>query len=94
MATKSSSRSGADAVGDAAQRVRELNDRIIENARKAGGTYLDIYERTLKTIVGYQEEMARATPVDWVQRMIEAQATFTREVGNFYASTAREAMKK
>ncbi|MBV9309360.1 MAG: hypothetical protein JOZ73_00930 [Solirubrobacterales bacterium] len=94
MASKSSSGKGAGATQDATQRVRDLNDRIIENARKAGGTYLDIYERTLKMIVGYQEEMARATPVDWVQRMIEAQATFTREVGNFYASSAREAIKK
>ena len=92
MASKSKSNSTNGP--DAAQRVRDLNDRIIENARKAGGTYLDIYERTLKMIVGYQEEMARATPVDWVQRMIEAQATFTREVGNFYASSAREAIKK
>lgn len=96
-ARKSSGGTGGPAkkaADDAVERIRELNDRIVENARNAGGTYLDIYERTLKTIVGYQEELAKATPVDWVQRVLEAQATFTREVGNFYASTAREALKK
>ena len=88
-------RTGAKSTAEeAVQRIRELNDRIVENARNAGGNYLDIYERTLKTIVGYQEELAKSTPIDWVQRVLEAQATFTREVGNFYASHAREALKK
>ena len=94
MATKTSSSTGKDAAQEAVDRIRELNDRITENARKAGNTYLDIYERTLSTIAGYQEELAKATPVDWMQRLIEGQATFTREVGNFYASTAREALKR
>ena len=94
MATKTNTSTGTDAAQEAVERIRELNDRITENARKAGNTYLDIYERTLSTIAGYQEELAKATPVDWMQRLIEGQATFTREVGNFYASTAREALKR
>jgi hypothetical protein len=77
-----------------ADRIRELNERIIKNTRRAGETYLDAYERSLATIAGYQESVAKATPVDWMKTVLEAQANFTREFGNLYASTAREALKK
>lgn len=94
MATKSSGRGGGDAAQEAVDRIRELNDRIIENARKAGNTYLDAYESMLNTLVSYQEGLASATPVDWIQNVLEAQANFTRELGNLYASTARDALKE
>jgi hypothetical protein len=95
VATKSSSTSSASGQAQqTADRIRELNERIIKNARRAGETYLDAYEHALGTIAGYQESVARATPVDWMRTVLEAQASFTREFGNFYASTAREAMKK
>lgn len=92
MATKTSSRDGAtqETVG----RIRELNERIVENARKAGDTYLDVYERSLQAIVDYQKSIASATPVDWLKHTLDAQAAFTREIGELYASTARDALKK
>ncbi len=88
-----SSRSGGAGAEETVDRIRELNERIVENARKAGNTYLDAYESMLNTVVSYQEGLANATPVDWVQSMLEAQANFTREIGNLYASTARDALK-
>jgi Phasin protein len=93
VATKSSSRSGADAAQETVERIRELNERIIENARQAGAAYLDVYERSLAALVDYQKSFASATPIDWLQRVIEAQAAFTRELGDLYAATAREAVK-
>jgi hypothetical protein len=95
VAKKSSSTSSANGQAQqTADRVRELNERIIENARRAGETYLDAYERVLATIAGYQESVANTTPVDWMKTVLEAQASFTREFGNFYASSAREALKR
>jgi hypothetical protein len=102
VATKTNTQNRTDAgaqkrtdTGDqTADRIRELNERIIEAAREAGSNYLDAYERALGAIVGYQEELAKATPVEWIQRAIEGQATFTREVGDLYTSTAREMLKK
>jgi hypothetical protein len=95
VATKSSTQNGKNGSAQASiERIRELNERIVENARKAGNTYLDAYERALTSIAGYQESVANATPIDWLQSVIEAQANFTRELGGFYASTAREALKK
>jgi hypothetical protein len=38
--------------------------------------------------------LADATGIDWLQHLIEAQANFTREVGNLYASSARGLYKQ
>ncbi len=81
-------------VDEATERIRQLNERAIDAGRKAGGAYLDAYERALKSIVDYQERLAGASQVDWIRNVIEAQAEFTREVGNMYASAAREFLKK
>jgi hypothetical protein len=95
VATKSSTQRSKDgSAQETIDRIRDLNERIVENARKGGNAYLDAYERALSSIAGYQESVANATPVDWMQSVIEAQAKFTRELGSLYASTAREALKK
>ena len=93
MATRSTQDATA-AITQTVDNIRELNEQIIGIARKAGSGYLDVYERTLESIAGYQHQLADATGVDWLQRLIEAQANFTREVGNLYASSARELLKR
>jgi hypothetical protein len=87
-------RAATDATQASAERIRELNERVIEYARKAGGAYLDVYERSLKTIVDYEESLANATAVDWLQQVLEAQANLTREIGEMYASTARDMLMR
>jgi hypothetical protein len=94
VATKSSTRRSTGPAQETVDRIRELNERIVENARQAGDSYLDVYERTLTTIADYQDGLADSSPVDWIQRVLEAQATFTREVGDVYTSAARDALKK
>lgn len=94
MATKTSTSRESSSAQDTVNRIRELNERIIDGARKAGNDYLDAYERALSTVANYQESAAKATPIDWMQSVLEAQANFTRELGSFYASTARETLKK
>ena len=94
MATKANTEDATAAATQTADRVRQLNEQIIDTARKAGAGYLDMYERALESIAGYQEQLADASGVDWLQRLIEAQANFTREIGNMYASSARELLKQ
>ena len=84
---------GGSIADDAAERIRELNEQVIEGARAAGTAYLDAYENALKSIADYQQEMANQSPVDWITRVVEAQAQFTREVGRLYASAARDLLK-
>ena len=95
--TKSSAESTKRAANDtteaAAQRIRDLNERIIESSKKAGNTYLDIYEKTLNSIADYQEKVGERSQVDWVSTIANAQADFTRELAGAYTSAARTLLK-
>jgi hypothetical protein len=80
----------ADAATD---RIRDLNERIIESSKKAGSTYLDIYEKTLNSIADYQEKVGEQSQVDWVSTIANAQANFTRDLAGAYSSAARSLLK-
>lgn len=78
---------------DGAERVRELNEQIIEASRKAGSTYFDAYERTLKGIADYETKLAEVSHVEWLSTLLNAQADFTREVAKTTTASAREFLK-
>jgi len=86
----SSNGNSADAATD---RIRDLNERIIESSKKAGSTYLDIYEKTLNSIADYQEKVGEQSQVDWVSTIANAQANFTRDLAGAYSSAARSLLK-
>jgi hypothetical protein len=92
MATQTKSNSGA-AFEEAADRVRDLNERIIESSRKAGKAYIDAYEASLKSIADYQQKVADATPVEWFSTLMNAQAEFTREMAKAVNASTRELLK-
>jgi hypothetical protein len=89
-AGKRAANQGADAAAD---RIRDLNERIIESSKKAGNTYLDIYEKTLNSIADYQEKIGEQSQVDWVTTIANAQASFTRDLAGAYSSAARSLLK-
>jgi hypothetical protein len=92
--TTSQSKRAADSnVEAAADRIRDLNERIIESSKKAGNTYLDIYEKTLNSIADYQEKAGEQSQVDWVSTIANAQADFTRNLADAYTSAARTLLK-
>jgi hypothetical protein len=97
MATKTqSNRTKSTANGNveaAADRIREVNERIIESSKKAGNVYLDLYEKTLNSIADYQEKVGKQTEVEWVTTVANAQANFTRELATAYTSAARSLIK-
>jgi hypothetical protein len=96
MATKTADRNKNAAnrgAEDAAERIRDLNERILESGKKAGNTYLDIYEKTLSSIADYQEKVGEQSQVDWVTTMANAQADFTRQLASAYSGAARNMLK-
>jgi hypothetical protein len=92
MATENKSTDGA-AFEEAAERIRDLNERIIEASRKAGKAYLDAYETFLRGIADYQQKVAGASQVEWFSALMNAQADFTREVAKAATRSAREFMR-
>jgi hypothetical protein len=91
MATKTQSRTQPD-VEAAAERIRSLNERIIEDAKKAGGVYLDTYEKSLKSIADFQETVGGATGIEWISSVANSQASFTRSMAEAYSAAAREVL--
>ena len=90
MTSPDANRSDLDA---AAERIRQLNERILESARNTGLSTLDLYEKTLKSIADMQQAVGQASSVQWFSAIAAAQANFTREMTEAYASAAREMLK-
>jgi hypothetical protein len=86
-------RTAGDTADAAAERIRDLNERIIESSKKAGNVYLDIYEKTLNSIADYQEKVGEKSQVDWVSTIANAQASFTRDLAGAYSAAARSLLK-
>jgi hypothetical protein len=80
-------------VDAAAERIRELNEQILDFGRKAGISFLEGYENTLKTWAEYQDKVADSSQVEWVASIARAQANFTREITRVYTSSARDLLK-
>jgi hypothetical protein len=78
---------------EAAKRIRDLNERIIERGRKSGLAYLDSYESTLNRLADFEEKVAQAGQIDWITELANAQAGFIRDVTAAYTRAAREMLK-
>jgi hypothetical protein len=81
------------AVDEAAQRIRDLTERFIEAAKKAGNASLDTYEKSLQSLVDFEERAAGASQLDWVSSIAQAHAKFVQDVSAAYVSAAREMFK-
>ena len=96
MATQTKTRndtSATDNFEEAADRLRDLNERIIESSRKAGQSYVDAYEKTLVSIADFQDRVGKASQVDWFSTLAHAQADFTRNWAEAYTAAARNVLK-
>jgi uncharacterized membrane protein len=82
-----------EAVAETVERIREINERILEAGKRTGGAYLDAYEQALKSIADYQEQVAKQTDVEWISTIVDAQARFTREMTKVLVSTGRDVLK-
>lgn len=83
----------ANGFDEAADRVRALNEKLIETAKKSGTVSLDAYEKALASLVEFQQKAAGATQLDWVNTIVKAQTTFLSEISSAYTTAAREALK-
>jgi hypothetical protein len=75
---------------EAATRIRELNERLIESSKAAGSTTLDAYEKALASLVEFEERVAGASQLEWVSALAQTHAAFVRDVSAVYTKAARE----
>ncbi|MDP9346237.1 MAG: hypothetical protein M3P44_11030 [Actinomycetota bacterium] len=75
------------------ERIRDINERILESTKRAGNSYVDAYEKSLVSIADQQQSLAEQTSVEWVSTVVDAQARLTREVAKAQTAAARDMLK-
>jgi hypothetical protein len=78
------------AYDEVPQRLRELNESLIESLRAAGNTALDAYEKTLERLVHFEESVSSASQLQWVSALAQAHAAFVRDTSTAYIEATRE----
>ena len=77
----------------AAERVRKLNERIIEAGKQTGESTLASYEKALKAIASAVERGPGSSDIDWISNLATTQAKFIREVAQAWTTAARDMLK-
>ena len=78
---------------EAAKRVKELSDRMIELTKKNGLSWLEAYEKVLNGMLQLEERAAAATQIEWINALATTNADFMREMSAAYFQTARDQLK-
>jgi hypothetical protein len=75
---------------DAAARIRDLNNRIIEGMTAAGSTTLAAYEKALEELIGLEVKAADASQLEWVSAIAQMHTKVVRDVSGAYTKATRE----
>ena len=76
-----------------AQRVRKLNERIIDESKSAGEATLSAYEKALKAIAASLERGPGKSDVEWISTLATTQAKWIRDVTTAWTDAARGMLK-
>ncbi|HTF39413.1 MAG TPA: hypothetical protein VK754_02335 [Propionibacteriaceae bacterium] len=96
MATTTASKKINDfteGFGDAAERYRAINEKLLETGKKTANAALDGYEKTIASYVDFRQQLAEATQLDWVSTVVKAQNDFVTEINAAYLPAARDVLK-
>src|SRR4051794_14784565 len=94
--TNTGTSTGANLATDmdaAAQRVRDLSEQVVAQAKKNGLTWLEGYERVLKNLLDLEEQAARGTGQDWAATLASTHANFVRETSEVFLGVMRDQLK-
>ncbi len=90
--TESTPNVGGD-MDAAAQRVRDLSEQVVAQAKKNGLAFLEGYERVLKNLLDLEEQAARGTGQDWATTLATTHANFVRETSEIFLGAMRDQLK-
>jgi hypothetical protein len=77
----------------ATQRVRELSEQLVAQARKNGLAWLEGYERVLKSLLDLEEQAAKGTGLEWASTLASTHANIVRETSEVFLGAMREQLK-
>jgi hypothetical protein len=74
-------------VEDALLRIRELQNQLLESARRGGAAYLQAYESNLSTMLALTEKAAESTQLSWAVTLANSYADFVRQLNDTILKT-------
>jgi hypothetical protein len=93
MSTTDSSAAGGVDLEAVAQRVRDLSEQVMNQAKQNGLTFLEGYERVLKQMLDLEEQAAKGTGQDWATSLATTHANFVRETSEMFLGAMRNQLK-
>ena len=78
----------------ATQRVRDLSEQVVAQAKNNGLTFLEGYERVLKNMLDLEEQAAKGTGQDWATTLATTHANFVRETSEVWLGLMKEQFKR
>jgi hypothetical protein len=73
--------------------IRDSQEHLFAAGRKTRLEFLDAYEQTLSAFADSQDKLASMSEVEWLSRLLKAQASFTRELVDASGKFARELLQ-
>jgi len=83
-----------DEVEPALERIRALNERILDQGRSLGGRFFDSYEESLQAFADVQLRLADSAGQAWLSDITKAQTDLLRNLGEAYVKGGRELLSK
>jgi hypothetical protein len=70
--------------------MREWTEQLLEASQRTKLELTAAMQETLAAVADTQEKLAEASDLEWMGRLLRAQATFTRAIGDASAQFARD----
>lgn len=93
MSTSDSTSAAGVDMEAVAQRVRDLSEQVVAQAKKNGLTFLEGYERVLKNMLDLEEQAAKGTGQDWATNLAATHANFVRETSEVFFGAVKDQLK-
>ncbi len=77
----------------AAQRVRDLSDKVAAQAKENGLAWLEGYEKVLKNLLDMEQSAAKSSGVEWATTLATTHANFVRETSEVFFSAMTKQLK-
>jgi hypothetical protein len=83
----------AKQVEETIERIRALNEQVLDGGREWGQGFLDAYEQSMRTFADIHERAGQGTDLEWIAEVAKAQADFARAVTKYSTEAARRVLK-
>jgi len=77
----------------AAQRVKDLSEKVAAQAKENGLAWLEGYEKVLKNLLDMEEQAAKGTGVEWATSLAATHANFVRETSEVFFTAMTKQLK-